>query len=290
MKRFVLPVVAVMLLGGCAGLSADDSADSDGPGADGSPLIGSPVEGESAALGLVNLWRVSGAEGEGDATWLRLDSQEFQLWGDCGVFFGSWSATNTLFLADVVDATDGCASNERPAVEWLESVTGFGSGVNGYDLLAADGNVVASLSVDGAPQPIPAVEDALTHRPEVTDEVRRLFSASATLPDAVSPVATDALPGRWVPTTPIESSDPFALFEAGGVWSGSDGCNGNGGRWAVSDSGEFLATVGPSTLMYCEGAAIPFWLAHARSAGTIAEGALVFFDTEGAELGRLIAE
>src|SRR5687767_13800723 len=63
---------------------------------------------EPGPLGLVNLWRVSDAEGESDETWLRLDAHEFQLWRDCGMIQGTWSATETLLLATVFGALGDC--------------------------------------------------------------------------------------------------------------------------------------------------------------------------------------
>src|SRR5690606_5056269 len=96
----------------------------------------------------------------------------------------------------------------------------------------------------------------------------------------------DALEDKWV-SPAIASTVPHVEFAADGSWTGSDGCNGGSGRWAVSSSGEFLSTAGPSTLMWCDGAAIPSWVALAASAGFDADGLLHLFDASGTELGVL---
>lgn len=281
MKRFALPAVAILLLAGCAGQSDPDDVLPTSP-----PLIVEPGAGESAALGLVNLWRVTGAEGEGEATWLRLDAQEFQLWRDCGMINGSWSATDTLFLGEAWGAMGDCATDSMPEVGWLTQVVGFSATSGGYDLLAADGRVVASLSIDGAPEPIPTAAESFTQPPEVTDDVRAQFGAPAPLPGEFEPVTADALQGKWVPVEKTPT-DPHAIFNADGTWTGSDGCNGGSGRWAVDPEGGFLATSGPSTLMYCEGAPVPGWIAQASAAGLDSDGHLQLFDRSGTPLGSL---
>lgn len=284
MKRFFVPVLAVLLLvTGCAG----PAPDGEGPNPDAPPMIGTPGEGESAALGLVNLWRVSGAAGESDRTWLRLDAREFQLWRDCGMVMGSWAATETLFLGSVHAASGECATGGMPTVGWLEGVTGYAATADGYDLLDAGGSTVASLAIDGAPQPIPTAAEFYTRPPEITDEVRAQFPAPSALPAELTPASAAALEGRWVPVAYEAPTDPHVVFSADGTWTGSDGCNGGSGRWAVGESGEFLATSGPSTLIYCEGAPVPSWVAGASSAGVSADGWLLLFDASGVEIGRL---
>lgn len=250
-------------------------------------MIGEPVDGESAALGLVNLWRVTGAEGEGERTWLRLDANEFQLWRDCGMINGSWRATDTIFLGEPWGAMGDCATDGMPAVEWLKQVVGFTATADGYDLVSQDGGVVASLSIDGGPEPIESAAEFFTEPPEITEEVRAHFRAAAKLPASLTPASAETLLGKWVPVAYAVSTDPHVEFGSNGIWTGSDGCNGGGGRWAVRESGEFLATSGPSTLIGCEGAPVPSWVAQASAAGINADGWLLLFDAHGAEIGRL---
>ena len=276
-----VPLLAVLLLAGCAGM-APGPANPDAP-----PIMGQPVDGKSAALGLVNLWRVTGAEGESDPTWLRLDAQEFQLWRDCGMIMGSWRATDSLFLASAYGASGDCATGVMPTVEWLDEVAGFVATANGYDLVSDSGKTVASLSIDGAPEPIPTAAEFYAQPPEVTDEVREQFRAAAQLPATLIPATAETLAGKWVPVAYSVSTDPHVLFDADGTWTGSDGCNGGGGRWAIGSAGEFLATSGPSTLIGCEGAPVPSWVGQATSAGFNANDWLLLFDASGIEIGRL---
>ncbi|WP_344757254.1 META domain-containing protein [Leifsonella bigeumensis] len=280
-----LPLLAgLLLLTGCAGQQPGGPS---GPNPDAPPMIGTPADGESEAIGLVNLWRVTGAEGETDPTWLRLDAGEFQLWRDCGMIMGSWRASDSLLIAAPFGGMGDCVTNTMPKVDWLESVTGFKISPDGYYLIDPSGATVASLSIDGAPEPIPTAAEFYAQPPELTDQVREYFHAAATLPAGLTPATDAALEGKWIPVAYAVSTDPHVLFEAGGTWTGSDGCNGGQGRWAVGEDGEFLATSGPSTLIACEGAPVPSWVGQAASAGINADGWLLLFDTAGNEVGRL---
>jgi hypothetical protein len=280
MKRFALPAAAILLLAGCAGEPLPEDLAPASP-----PMFAEPGEGESEAIGLVNLWRVSDAQGETESTWLRLDAHEFQLWRDCGMIMGSWRASDSLFLASVHAASGDCATGGLPAVAWLESASAFTETADGYELLS-DGVTVATLTVDGAPQPIDTAAEFYTKPPEVTEDVRARFRAAASLPRELTPVSADALAGKWIPAGGSIAADPHVVFAGDGTWSGSDGCNGGGGRWAA-DGGEFLATSGPSTLIYCDGAAVPSWVSQASAAGVDADGHLHLFDASGAPLGIL---
>ncbi len=290
MKRSILPALAVpavaalLALTGCAG---QPGGPPNSPNPDAPPLMGTPADGESEAIGLVNLWRVTGAEGETDPVWLRLDAGEFQLWRDCGMIMGSWRASDTLLIASPFGGMGDCVSSTMPEVGWLERAAGFEAAPGGYDLLDAAGATVASLSIDGAPEPIPTAAEFYTEPPELTDEARARFRAPAVLPEGLTPATDAALAGKWVPVAYAVSTDPHVLFEADGTWSGSDGCNGGQGRWAVGPEGEFLATSGPSTLIGCEGAPVPTWVANATVAGVNGDGWLLLFDAAGTEIGRL---
>ncbi len=279
------PALAVLLLlTGCAGQPGGGPS---GPNPDAPPMIGTPADGESEAIGLVNLWRVSGAAGETDSTWLRLDAGEFQLWRDCGMITGSWRASDTLFIAAPFGGMGDCVTNTMPTVFWLESATGFTVSPEGYDLVDATGTTVASLSIDGGPEPIPTAAEFYAQPPELTVQVRDYFHAAATLPSGLSPATDAALDGKWVPVAHAVSTDPHVVFASDGTWTGSDGCNGGQGRWAVGRDGEFLATSGPSTLIACEGAPVPAWVGQAATAGIDADGRLLLFETAGNEVGRL---
>lgn len=266
-------VLATVLLAGCA---------TPGPGS-----LDEPDPGESRAIELVGMWRVGGAAGETENTWLRLDTHDFMLWRDCGYVGGSWAAGERLFIASVHQANGTCVTNGTiPELPWLESVTSYRASVGGWELLDASGDAVATLTIDGRPEPHPDVAAFLTEAPEITEETHAHFRAAVALPEGLaSPSATD-LVGRWNPVGEGEGTDAHVEFATDGLYTGSDGCNGSMGRWAVGDGGEWLATAGPSTLMWCEGAPVPSWVSVAKRAGL--DGAqLVLFDVDGAELGRL---
>ena len=267
--------------------------DPGGRNSDAPPPVGAGTGPESSALGLVNLWRVSGVPEEEVDTWLRLDAGSFQLWRDCGMIDGSWGATETLFLASIYGASGDCVAQERiPKVEWLGAVTGYRSADAGWELTDAGGGVVATLTVDGAPDPIPTAATLYTEPPEITDSVRELMRKPVPLPTELDPVTAATLVGKWTPVDfvpspdPSRSTDPHALFAGDGTWSGSDGCNAAEGRWAVDPAGALLATVGPMTQIGCEGAPVPTWVAIARLAGFDGE-LLSLLDLDGSEIARL---
>lgn len=59
--------------------------------------------------------------------------------------------------------------------------------------------------------------------------------------------------GRWV-AAGKERTDAFLAFAADGTYTG---CNGSRGRYALGKHGRLLATVGPTTLIGCDGAPRP---------------------------------
>jgi heat shock protein HslJ len=279
--------IAGLLLSGCASAAQP-------------PLSVPPGEGTTSdvdATGLLDVWRVSGAEGEGEDTWLKFGANEFVLWHECAVVFGSFRASGSLLIANP-DAAHGWPECTMPAgppmVPWLASVTGFASADGGYELLDADGNTVATLALDGAPPETPGLDSSVREAPEVTPEVEALFAAPAPLPTGITPV--QELVGRWLPA-PASSgnvdeaeqptTEPFVEFHADGTWTGSDGCNGHGGRWAATAEGNLIATAGASTLIYCEGAPVGTWLSATALAGLAGEE-LVLLDNAGTELGRMV--
>lgn len=287
MKRFFLLIAALMagcMLASCAATPA--------PGAsprnpDAPPRAGGGAGEESAALGLINLWRVSDAAGESPATWLRIDVGELQLWRGCGMINAAWNSTETLFVAAVVDANGKCVTGRTlPSVAWLESAAAYRAADEGWELLDSDGSVVARLAVDGAPEPDPEAAEFYTEPPQVTDATRQALRTAAPMPEGVVPATSEALLGKWVPVAYQVQTDPHVQFLSDGTWEGSDGCNGAQGRWAIGESADFLASSGPSTLIGCEGAPVPSWVAQAARAGVDGEW-LLLFDQDGSETGRL---
>ena len=257
------------------------------PTSDSPPPTSPPTGAEYAAIGLINIWRVSGAAGEAAATWLRMDVPEFQLWRDCGMIQGSWRASENLLLASTYSASGECVTGTTlPRVAWLESVTGYRAAGAGWELTDASGAVVATLTIDGKPDAIPTAAEFYTEPPVITEAMRETLRLPASLPPEFTPATPDGLVGRWVPISPSGATDPHVLFAADGTWTGSDGCNGGQGRWAADGHGALLATAGASTLIACEGAPVPSWVSEARVAA-VDGGVLRLLDAVRAELGQL---
>jgi len=257
-----------------------------------------PPEGAASAVatsaapdpvGLVGLWRVTGAEGEGPDTWLRLDGREYQLWRDRGGGFveGGWRAAEGAFVGSPPYAVVGSRTGPDgwPEVPWLRASVAYAADGDGWALLDADGAVVATLRVDGAPEVVSPVDDSSVTVPEVTEEVRVAFADPAPLPDGLEPAAAQDLLGRWVPSVD-HPTDPYVDVLDDGTWIGSDGCNEGSGAWAVQADGRLLATGGPMTEQWCEGESVPRSLEHAAHVG-LDDGLLVLLDTDGTEITRL---
>jgi len=276
----VTAVVVGLLLAGCATPRDDapgeppDAVVPDGPAAD-------PVE-------LVDLWRVSDAAGEGTDTWLRLDAGSYQLWRDCDGFLeGGWAASGRVFVASAPFALNGDCGGDGawPEVPWLQRAVGYQAAGDGWQLLDADGAILATLTVDGAPEPIATAAAFYAEPPEVTDDVRARFAEPAPLPAGLVPADAATLVGRWAPTGRVANA-PFVELADDGTWQGSDGCNASGGSWGADSGGRLLATSGISTMIGCDGAAVPVWLSTAGRAGFDGE-ILVLVGADGAEIGRL---
>ena len=268
LRRLVTPIITAVLLAGCSS----------------APLATEVGPGTSSAIELVNLWRVTGAEGETADTWLRIDKSEFQLWRECEMISGSWRATEGLMIASVFSASGSCASDGIPSVHWIDAITGYQATNGGWQLVDATGSPIASLTIDGAPEPIDTAAEFYAEPPEVTDETRQFFDEAVALPASL---AVGALEGQWAAEGVDTSTGAGVEFAADGTWTGSDGCNGGSGRWTTDLAGSFLATSGASTLMACDGAFVPSWVSTALLAGFDGD-VLVLLDSGGAELGRLV--
>lgn len=274
MKRSLLSAGLLLALAGCA-------AAPDAPGAGGSGNVHVPASG-APAVDLVGMWAVEDASGSGTAgSWLRLDGSEFMLGADCGVVLGSWRAANGLVVLGNWGALGGDCGTEP--VDWLERVVGFDVVDDGTRVLTdRDGAEVVTLTATEAPAAPDGIDPALLAVPEVGDDVRDALAEPQPLAEDRAPWTGAA--GRW--SVPGTDGAAFVEFAADGAWTGSDGCNGNSGRWVADGAGTLLATAGPSTLMACDGAPVPSWLAAVTTAWTDGDE-LVLLDRDGGELGRL---
>jgi hypothetical protein len=195
---------------------------------------------------------------------------------------GSWSANaEGMFVAQVDGGSGGCVHVKDRRVKgpsWLIDAVRFTPTGNGVSLLDASGRVVANL-VHG---------HGIYKQPDLTRLRQRLASAPV-LPASLTAATSKSLAGRWLPAPArhYSASTPNLTFAPDGSWSGSDGCNGQGGRWMLGASGDLIATAGPSTQIGCSGVPVGGWIARARQAG-FAGATLVLIDGAGHEIGRLV--
>lgn len=233
---------------------------------------------------LVGLWRVD-ADGEADNTWLRLDGGDLVLWRGSAALSGSWTADHRMVVAAVYgfSGTPTTGDLEPP---WLVGTHRYRVSDDGWQFEDEDGDVVATLTVDGGPEPVDTMAEWYAEPPEVTDEVRAALAAPTALPEGTEPATAAELVGRWVPADGPSETDPHVVLDDDGTWEGSDGCNGTGGRWAVSE-GRLLGLAGPTTLIGCPGAPVGTWMGGAAYA-TFDGAELVLVGADGTELGRLV--
>ena len=177
--RILRTVLAIGLLGivlaGCTPAPA--------PSPEPTETVSTPTPTGPDAIGLVGLWRVSGAESESPDTWLRLDAGEANLWRDCGVIDFSWAGQNGYFIAGL-SGWSGCSATTPPVAPWLEQAVGYEQVGDGWSLIDDDGTIVASLAVDGAPQPHPNVAEFYTQAPVVTSATVDYFRSTPLPPFA----------------------------------------------------------------------------------------------------------
>ncbi len=268
-------LAALLALSGCAGA----------PAGDGDPTGDSDTEETQAEAAppssLVGLWRVS-VEGVDADAWLQIGSStspgSLTYLGECGAVHGSWRAQSGAWLADSYGASGTC--KEADEVGWLERTAGYAAREGGMALLDADGNEVAALAVDGEPPANPELSDEYRQPPELTDdELAALDAEPAPLPDGMAAPSAEDVVGRWLPLESY-STDPFLELAADGTWTGSDGCNGQSGRWVLGAEGGLLATAGVQTLIGCEGRSLGSSLASAARWGLDGDR-LTFYDVAG---------
>lgn len=164
-RLLVLAWVTVALVTGCAAGSTVEAELTPPPQSSAAPST-TPVAtpGESEAIELVGLWRVSGAAGESDQTWLRLDAGRFDLWRECGIISGSWIAGERAFIAAVNGGSAECVGGALPDIPWLDSVTAYEPTDAGWRLTDETGAVMASLAIDGRPnRSTPQTSSSLKH-------------------------------------------------------------------------------------------------------------------------------
>jgi hypothetical protein len=276
--RLTLGAVMLVMLAACGTGTADPEDSGGSP----TPTPGDPID-------LVGLWMVREAAGEEPGAILRL-ADRLSLWRGCGHLDGSWRATpDGLFVDHVGGGSGACYHGPGSVPDWLRLAAGHRA--DGPDRLLVDreGHTVARLVPGGRPKVDADTAPSEGEPAVLTDELRRMLSPAAPLPGGLRPAAAADLVGRWVPSDPAGTrapQPPFVQLAADGGWTGSDGCNGQGGRWVAGSAGSFLAVAGAQTLIGCAGADVGGWLSAASRAG-ITGDELVLLDPTGRELGRL---
>jgi hypothetical protein len=236
--------------------------------------------------GLFGHWRVAAA-GERPGTVLTF-GLDLILHRPCGELDGNWRADRGGdFIGAIYGGAAKCFhSSQSFSAPWLTQAAGFR--ISGADrlLLDADGTVLARLSPVG-----PEGDSHAIPAPSAFSAAQRaLVETPAPLPSGVSPASLDDLLGRWHATGPNPGSPGgYVEFTNHGIWIGSDGCNGYGGRLGVGTDGQVLTTTGPNGDVECELSPAPSWVVQAGRIG-IAGDQLVLFDASGKLLGRLVRQ
>jgi hypothetical protein len=244
--------------------------------------------GQIDPLSLVGSWQVTAA-GERPGTALIL-GDELTLFRHCGALMGSWAADPSgAFVGESFGGSGSCFTGSHPDMDvaWLRAAVGYR--IHGADRLLLDdsGKVVARLAPGAHPTAGPDMASSFASPPVLTPALEQRFAAAAPVPHSLRPADPVNILGRWRPIgSNAGSPQAFVEFDENGNWSGSDGCNGAGGRYAISRAGEMIAINGNSTLIGCDNSPLPLWITKARRVG-IEDRQLVLLDVRGHILGRL---
>jgi hypothetical protein len=237
---------------------------------------------DTTALGrdpllLVGWWRVATPAGELD---LGLGEDGFVV-HPCGESNVGWAASPTgLFVASGYGGDGSCYEQPpRPDLTWLESAGAFA--VSKDHLLLVDG--AGTPVARGVREQPPGDRKPFA----LTPALRTRLADSTQLPQGVRPITAKQLQRRWVPKgNDAGNGKAYVVFAKDRLWSGSDGCNGAGGRYSFGDFGELLTTTGPQTLIGCDTSPAPDWVSRARRLGLV-DGALAVYDAKAVLLGGL---
>jgi hypothetical protein len=286
-STLVAVALATVLVAGCA--SSSQIA--------GSPPTSSPfapvsfVPSPADPLSLVGSWLLD-APGVATGTVLRL-GDDLSLWSSCGYLMGSWVADPAgLFVGQLDGGDGGCmtdVSGQGPTPAWLGKVVAFRLDGASAVLLDSSGAVAATLRPGGHPTPGPNLLPSLADPPTVSDQLRARLAAPAPLPAGLVAARPSQLIGYWVSAAnPQLRGD--ADLASDGSWKGTDGANGNGGRWSAAPDGELVVSAGPSTLVGCSPGQcvdVDDWFVQASRAA-FDGSTLVLLDASGKETGRAV--
>lgn len=291
-----LAVVGICAVSGCSSGTGPKAASP-------SPSIG-PTDSTSLGPGgtpdaLIGMWRVTEAADEPADTVLRLssgDGDALILFRSCGDFLGDWTASvSGAFVGDVTGFSQACmkptVNSDNITPRWIADSRAFRVRGTERDLLSANGTLMARLVP--AKQPLHPTPDLLKdlRQPPTIDPItmHKLRTVPQPLPTNATPATATTILGKWVPYPKRQYRDgktPYLDFNKDGSWSGSDGCNGSGGPWALASGGEVVTTSGPSTLIGCDGAPTGAWLMQAGRAA-ISGDLLTLYAPGGQVVARL---
>jgi hypothetical protein len=289
MRRALWSVSAVVaiLVTACASATTAQPGGTGHPGTSG---LASTVLTPGDPLRLVGLWQLD-APGQPAGSALRL-GDDLTIWSRCGYLSGDWRADAAgLFVGLAFGGSAGCVGGMQgdPTPTWLTRVVSFKADASGAQLLDSTGAVVATLRPGGHPTPGPDIATELAQQPAVTDSLRARLRPVAPLPAGLVAARPDQLIGRWIsPAKPTLRG--FAELAADGSWKGSDGANGQGGRWSAAPDGELVVAAGAQTLAGCVPDAcanVGSWFASASRAAFDGP-TLVLLDADGRETGRAV--
>jgi META domain len=254
-----------------------------------------PVPADPAAL--VGAWWADRTGVLDDRLLVLLPTGEAQVYGegDC-TFFGGWSATDAGLASISLNGAGGsCRKEMDSAYDVSGSISRFWASGDDVRLSNSAGTVAFLRPALRGDWPDSARSEV--GLVEALAEPYAGRSGAPALPAGVAVPTTEQLVGvRWLPVETVGSTRwpdrtrPHAEFDAGGRWSGADGCNGQGGTWSVdAESGQWLASNNGQTEIFCNNVDVASIVAQARAAGLDGEE-LVLFDADGAELGRFVQE
>ncbi|MDX6287986.1 MAG: hypothetical protein QOG53_3471 [Frankiales bacterium] len=196
--------------------------------------------------------------------------------------------TDGTFLADFYGGSDACFSRNGASVtersaRWLTQATRFRMVSGGWELLRNDA-VLARLKPGGKPKVPNTIAESEAEPPRITPaEGAALDLNPELLPRGATAARAETLIGTWLPDV---ARRPRITFKADGTYTGSDGCNGSRGAWAVGDGGQVVVTSGVSTLVGCENINVANWIAKAARAA-IDGDTLVLYDARAQETHRV---
>jgi hypothetical protein len=278
--------VALAMAAGCASAATARSANSAPTSSNG---VGSFTPSAADPTLLVGSWQL-GAPGQQAGSVLRL-GDDLSLWSGCGYLSGTWAADRAGLLVGQLSGGDAACmdtvSGQDPTPGWLRRVVAFKTVAANMQLLDARGGVVATLRPGGRPTAGPNLLPAFAQPPVVTDELRARLRTPVPLPTGLVAALPSQLVGRWV-SAAIPTPNGFVVLAGDGSWTGSDGANGQGGRWSATTDGQLVVAAGAQTAAGCEPCAnVGGWFESAARAA-FDGSTLVLLDADAKVTGRAV--